>query len=244
MSNRQEYWKGIDRIFRLPRVWSNRELDKFAKLFEGDIANISGWQDKDKEGKFYKDYFVNASSYSITNYKSDARGFQGNEGEIFLDLTAPLPKELENKFDVVFNHTVLEHIYEIQEAFANICAMTKDIAIIVVPFLQEMHADYGDFWRFTPQSMQRMFEKNNMDMIYCSFNSHINASVYLFCIGTKKQEKWKGKIPNKTTHIDVYTSNNGFQNWVGCHAIQNEKYNSNKVKKSFLEKIYSFWSSN
>lgn len=230
MAMREEYYSNIDRIFRLPRVWSNRELKKFAHLFEGDIANISGWKDIDKEGSHYRDYFVNASSYCITNYKSEARGFQGSDNEIFLDLTDDLPDEMVGKFDVVFNHTVLEHIFDVHKALANICSMTKDVAIVVVPFLQEMHADYGDYWRFTPTAMDKMFAANNMEMLYCSFNSHINASVYLFCIAVKNADKWNVLIPNEKSHIDKFDANNGFQNWIGCHAIQNQDYVNKRGK--------------
>ena len=234
--SREEYYENIDRVFRLPRVWSNRELSKFAELFSGDIANVSGWTDVDKEGRKYKDYFSNASTYTITNYKEEARGFQGNENEIFLDLTAELPKELINKFDVVYNHTVLEHIYEVQKAMKNLCLMTKDIAIVVVPFLQEMHADYGDYWRFTPLAMKNLFNENNMKMIYCTFNSHPNASVYLFCIATKNERKWVDKIPFQISHEDPFPGGN-HQNWVGSHAISNQSKTSlfSKFKLIFFK---------
>ena len=232
----EEYDVNMDRVFRIPRVWSNRQLKKIAHLFEGDIVNVSGWKDIDKEGNFYKDYFTNADSYSITNYKAEAKGFQGYKNEIFLDLEADLAPELVNKFDVAYNHTVLEHIYKTDKAMANICSMTNDIAIIVVPFLQAMHGDYGDFWRFTPLAMKRLFEDNGMEMVICNFNSQKNASVYLFCVGTKKPEKWKDAFPKETSYIDPYESGNGFQNWVGCHAIQNERFmGSNKV--SIFSKI-------
>ncbi|WP_417237083.1 MULTISPECIES: hypothetical protein [Flavobacteriaceae] len=233
--SRNDYYKNIDRVFRLPRVWSNRELSKFAHLFLGDIANISGWKDIDKEGKHYKDYFINATTYTITNYKSEARGFQNLENEIFLDLTKPLPNELINKFNVVFNHTVLEHIYEVHDAFKNLCLMTKDIAIVVVPFLQEMHADYGDYWRFTPQTMDRLFKENSMNMMYCSFNSHKNASVYLFCIASKNKSNWQGLIPESKSHIDPFNDGN-HQNWVGCHAIDNSRKKLS-IPRRILNKI-------
>jgi len=231
--------KAVDRVFRLPRIWSNDELKKVAHLFKGDIANISGWKDIDKQGSHYKDYFKNASSYTITNYKAEAKGIQGLENEIYLDLEAELPSELQNKFDVVFNHTVLEHVYNIHKAFKNICSMTKDVAIIVVPFLQVMHADYGDYWRFTPSTMKKLFEENNMNMVYCNFNSHENSSVYLFCIATKQQDKWKNILPEHSSYVDPIKSNNGFQNWVGCHAIQNDKFMREKPV-SFLSRIKSF----
>lgn len=114
----------VDRIHRLPRIWSNRELEKFAHLFEGDIVNVSGWKDIDKEGRHYKDYFIKANSYTITNFKTEARGFQGYSNEIFLDLEKDLPANLYLHFDVVFNHTTLEHIYSVHKAFSNLCNLS------------------------------------------------------------------------------------------------------------------------
>ncbi len=228
--------KDIDRKFRLPRIWSNQELRKFAKLFEGDVANVSGWKDQDKEGSYYREYFSQASSYTITNYVSEARGFQGEEGEIFLDLTQPLPADLNEKFDVVFNHTVLEHVYDVRTAFFNLCQMSRDVVIVVVPFLQQMHGEYGDFWRFTPSTIKRMFEEQGLTTQYLSFNSHQNASVYVFCIATKNPEKWKQSIPHHYTVVDETMANDGFDNWIGCHAIQNDLY-ANAGKQSIFRRL-------
>jgi hypothetical protein len=234
MKNNEEYDPFIDRRFRLPRVWSNRELEKFAHLFEGSIANVSGWKDVDKEGRKYRDYFVNASSYTITNYKAEARGFQGQEGEIFLDLTKDLPEDLNGSFDVVFNHTVLEHVYEVQKAFHNLCQLSKDVVIVIVPFLQEMHADYGDFWRFTPLTMKRMYEENGLDLHYLTFNGHKNASVYLFCIGLKPGSEYARKIPFHFSYEDPEPAIGVFQNWVGCHAIDNSRF---AKRSSFFNRL-------
>jgi len=177
--------------FRIPRIWSNIELNKFAHLFSGKVVNVSGWKDIDKQGRKYRDYFLNASEYWITNYKSEARGFQGDlENEIFLDLSVPLKSDLDEKFDVVFNHTVLEHVFELDTAFQNLCRLSKDIVIVVVPFLQEQHAAYGDCWRFSPQAIDKLFRKNGLDTIFISFNDEKDASIYVFAIGSRQPEKW------------------------------------------------------
>jgi len=185
----------IDRKFRLPRIWSNKELRKFAHLFTGDIINVSAWKDIDKEGNFYKDYFINKKTYTITNYDSDKRGLQGIDGEIYLDLEKDLPKNMYNKYDVVFNHTTLEHIYNFKKAFQNLCLLSKDIVIVIVPFLQEMHSSYGDYWRFTPLSLQNLFYENGFEILYLSFNSHRNASIYIFTIASKNPKNWINIIP-------------------------------------------------
>ncbi len=216
-----------DRKSRLARLWSNQELGKLAHHFSGDIVNVSGWKDEDKEGRFYADYFSQKSSYTITNYLSDARGFQGQDNEIFLDLTKDLDEGLVGKFDVVYNHTVLEHVFEVDKAFENLCLLSKDTVILVVPFLQPMHADYGDFWRFTPTCLQKLFAKNNMEVLYSSFNDPVNASVYVFCIASKNPEKWRSVLPSNVTKggdVNFLTKpflNDGQTPMVGANAILN-----------------------
>lgn len=179
----------VDKIYRLPRVWSNKELKKFAHLFHTSVVNCSGWKDADKEGSVYRDYFYNSSSYHITNYKAEMRGFQGKKNELFLDLEAPVPNDFP-RFDVVFSHTVLEHVFELETAFMNLCKLSKDLVIIVVPFLQEQHAAYGDYWRFTPLALERLFEKNGLNLIYVNANNHRRASVYIFAIASRHSERW------------------------------------------------------
>lgn len=78
----------------------------------------------------------------------------------FLDLAAEdINQELIGKYDVVFNHTTLEHIFKVEKASQNLCLMSKDIVIVIVPFLQEQHAEYGDYWRFTPLTIKKYLKK-------------------------------------------------------------------------------------
>lgn len=183
------------RISRLARRWSNAELRKFAGWFTGDIANVSGWRDEDKSGAHYADYFTQKASYTITNYKRSARGVQGGAGEVFLDLEAPLDRALVDRFDVVFNHTVLEHVYEFQTAFTHLCAMSRDLVLVVVPWLQPYHGDYGDYWRFSPLAVKKMYEANGLVPLYLSFNEDAFASVYVFALGSKHPERWRARFP-------------------------------------------------
>lgn len=228
----------VDRRFRLPRIWSNNELKKIAHIFDGDIVNVSGWQDKDKEGDEYKNYFKNKNNYTITNYKTEAMGFQGMEGEIFLDLEKELPNELVGKFDVVYNHTVLEHVFEIEQAFKNLCLMSKDVVILVIPFLQQMHADYGDYWRMTPLTVKKMFEKNNMHLQYLSFNGHRNASVYIFAVAVKNKEKWAGKFGNDFSCIEKNPLTGKYEPYIGCNGIYNPLHKIMQALDNLIIRIF------
>jgi hypothetical protein len=186
----------MDRRFRIARVWSNRELRKLAPLFRGDIVNVSAWDDRDKEGGYYKDYFTQKNQYYLTNYSGD-RGLQGKENEYFLDLTQELPSELEKRFDVVFNHTTLEHVFEVRKAFKNLCLASRDIVIVVVPFCQKQHGKdmYNDFWRFTPTCLRYLFKENGLEVIYEAQNQDENAAIYLLFVGSQYPEKWRQIMP-------------------------------------------------
>jgi len=193
-----------DRKFRRARIWSNKELKKIAHFFEGSVINVSGWKDEDKRGDFYKNYFKKASSYIVSNYKGDS-GFQGRDGEIYLDLEEDLKEENIGKFDVVFNHTTLEHIFDARRAFKNLCLLSRDIVIVVVPFLQELHPAeaYKDYWRFTPFAVKKLFEENGMELIYLNANNNKRESVYILAVGSKNPKKWIDKINYTNKNIFV-----------------------------------------
>lgn len=180
-----------DPVHRVPRLWSNEELARIGALFDGDVVNVSAWRDEDKAGRRYRDYFPNARSYTLTNFRTEMRGFQGLDGEVFLNLELPLPEGLERAFDVVYNHTTLEHIYEFRQAFANLCSMSRDVVILVVPWLQPYHSDYGDYWRFSPLALAHLFAENGLTPARIVWNDDANASVYVLAVGVRDVERWR-----------------------------------------------------
>ncbi len=185
----------LNKFAQLARVCSNRELRKVAKLFEGDVVNVSGWLDEDGEGSHYKNYFGRATSYTITNYHGE-RGYQNREDEILLDLSQPLPDSLRRQFDVVFNHTTLEHVFDCQLAFKNLSEMSRDVLIVVVPFCQCSHEleSFKDYWRFTPSALRTMYGRVDMTVIYEASNQHVGAASYLFFVGSRKPEQYLDKM--------------------------------------------------
>jgi hypothetical protein len=181
-----------------PRRWSNAELRKVAPLFNGQVANVSGWRDEDKEHGHYRDYFSSATEYAITNYWGSAQANDGHPDSIPLDLTADLPAEFHQRFDVVFNHTVLEHIDDLEKAFGNLCAMTRDVAVVIVPYIQDIHFTeglYGDCWRFTPHGLNFMFRRHGLELVYLTANDGIWYPIYLFAVASRKPAQWKGVLP-------------------------------------------------
>lgn len=181
-----------------PRRWSNRELATYAPWFEGEVVNVSGWRDEDKEGRTYKTYFTKASGYSVTNYWGSSTANDGDPDSLFLDLANDLPDSLRGEFDVVFNHTVLEHIFDVPKAVRNMADMTRDVMIMIVPFMQDEHYSpglYGDFWRFTPLCVKQLMETNGLNLIHLSSNNSPWFPVYLLAIGSRHPEKWSSQFP-------------------------------------------------
>lgn len=218
----------VDRAFRLPRMWSNRELVKFAELFHGDVVNVSAGDDIDKEGHHYIDYFSKCRSYSTTNWCPGAhRGYQARDGEILLNLCEPLPQELEGRFDAVFNHTTLEHLPDVGQAMQNLCQLSRDVVILVVPFLQTQHetSGYLDYWRFTPTALRYLFEKHGYTVIYETANDDRDASIYIFQIATRNPDRWSETIPDVKLQDPV-------GNWLGA--------SSGKKKRGF-KRLLPFW---
>ena len=188
----------IDRSFRLPRHWSNHTLHSIAPLFDGEVINVSGWDDRDKEGSRYREYFSAASGYFVSNH-SGIRGIDdaADTTDLSLDLTAPVPAELQQRFDVVYNHTTLEHVFDVFKAFSNLCLMSRDIVIVVVPFAQEMHftASYGDYWRFTPMAVRELFRANGLDVVFEDASPHRYAGIYLLSVGSRRPTYWHERLP-------------------------------------------------
>ena len=178
------------RGFEIPRSWSNLELARFSGRYKGAIVNVSAWEDKDKQGRRYRDYFTSGSEYYMTNFGTDQGVLQNVPNEYFVDLELPLRNDLKGRFDVAFNHTCLEHIWDFRAAFGNLCALSKDTVIIVVPWMQALHTDYGDYWRFSPQAIVRLFAENGLTALHVSWNEAPMSATYVFCIASRRPEHW------------------------------------------------------
>lgn len=182
-----------------PRRWSNQELRRWAPLVHGDVLNVSGWRDEDKQGGYYRDYFSNAASYRLTNYRGTDAQDDGTDDALYLDLEAPLPESCLGICDLAWTHTVLEHVGDIQTAFGNLARLSRDLVLVVVPWMQDEHYTpglYGDYWRFTPMGVERLLNQAGMELLYVSANDQPWYPVYLLAIGSHRPQAWAGRFPS------------------------------------------------
>ncbi len=179
-----------DRKYRTARIWSNKVLRQIAPVFKGNIINVSGWHDEDKEGCFYREYFSSADTYRISNLG----GYRGESADTnyVLDLEGILPDSLKGRFDVVYNHTTLEHVFDVFTAVRNLCELSNDVVIVVVPFIQEQHThdSFSDYWRFTPAGIKALFSANGMETVLLCSTPGCRSAVYHLLVTSKFPGKW------------------------------------------------------
>ncbi|MBD5476941.1 MAG: hypothetical protein HDR17_13345 [Lachnospiraceae bacterium] len=95
----------------------------------------------------------------------DVSGYE--HADIIFDLNDKLPKELENRFDVVFDGGVIEHVFNITNAFLNICKMTKIGGYIfnLNPVYNYIHNTY---WNISPEMFLDFYSVNKYKVLECS----------------------------------------------------------------------------
>ena len=222
--------KKINRESFNARIWSNNELKKTAHFFSGKVINVSGGNDNDKQNNVYKNYFVNKSSYSISNYNKT-----GLKNEIILDLEKKIQDKLVKVFDVVFSHTVLEHVYDIDTAIKNLCKLSDDVIITVVPFLQTYHHEekfYFDYWRFSPLSLIKKFGQHGFKTVYINWNNDAFGNLYIFHIASCKPEKYK-----KVSAINKDIVNQYAPGYYRQNIFSFSKRNSGRITIKMLDRI-------
>jgi hypothetical protein len=179
-----------------PRRSTNRVLRKYLPAFGGEIINVSGWEDRDKEGSFYRNYFGERSRYVVSNISGETgmpQTMPEDVESIYLDLDEPLPRKLEAAFDVVFSHTVAEHVFNPHQTFESLSSMSRDTVITVVPFAQGVHhtSSYGDYVRLTPLFLKRFFQERGFTVLLSVSNDQPFLPTYIVFIASLQPSRYE-----------------------------------------------------
>lgn len=121
--------------------------------------------------------------------------------------------------------------FDVRRAFANLCSMSRDVVIVVVPFSQVQHESesYGDYWRFTPTCLRELFRENGMTVIYEAESPHRRASIYLLFAASRHP---KGHIARMPRHRRITAAGN----WIGASlAVSGIQFTTHRVGR-FLER--------
>ena len=112
---------------------------------------------------------------------------------IYLDLEQPVPDDLDSAFDVVFSHTVLEHIFETRVALENLVRLSRDVVVTVVPFSQAVHYthSYADYVRLSPLFLKRFFEERGYSVLLSACNDQPLFPVYIVFIASMNPGRYE-----------------------------------------------------
>lgn len=202
------------------RNWSNKALKELAMNFPrfDNAINVSGFLDSDKAGNIYKNYFK-AQNYDISRYLGDSAQSNPNT-EILIDLDSDINKinkSYLNKYDLVFSHTVLEHVKNPFNAFKIFRAIMAPSSLLVnvVPFIYKFHfstKNYGDYWRYTPHGIEELHKSSNLILKDIRIGPRNSFEKYIISVGTNDMEAFNDfdnfydQLNNRLGEIDYYTS--------------------------------------
>jgi hypothetical protein len=112
--------------------------------------------------------------------------------------------------------------------------MSRDVVIIVVPFLQQFHGHYGDYWRLSPLTLKALVEKNGLELLYLSVNHHLMSSVYIYALASKHPESWTSHFDSNFSYVEA--AHRGPEPYVGCRAIPNFAHRFEQAARNLLKR--------
>lgn len=136
--------RGDKQLTSQARREANQTVRLWAREIEGSVLSIGSGDDSDGEGRRYRDYFPNCTSYK-TSETTNAH----TACDMILDVRdMSLPNE---SVDCIFCSAVLEHVDDIQAAMNEMTRIlcSGGILLLGVPFRQPIHMAPNDYWRFT-----------------------------------------------------------------------------------------------
>lgn len=150
-------------------------------------------------GKGTREQFVEIASRAKRVETLDAFEYDGYPSILFDLSNDKLPSALEERFDVIFCFSILEHVPNPFLASRNLMGMLKAGGQIVgyVPWLFPYHSgrgvgqeDFEDYWRFSPESLGLLFGEAKSVDVFPKRGRVATALLILFFWGGRNF--WKG----------------------------------------------------
>lgn len=128
--------------------WRTLLYEKLATIaLQGEVIDLGG----SRKSAYTNDF--------KGNFKLTVANFEAAEiGDIALDLEKPFPMNDES-YHAALCINVLEHIFNYQTVISETYRILKPDgqAIFAVPFLIQVHPSPHDYWRFTNETLMRLF---------------------------------------------------------------------------------------
>ena len=162
--------------------------------------------------------------------------YSNPNSEIVIDLDSDinqLNKSNLGKYDLVFSHTVLEHVKNPFNAFKNFKALMapKSILINVVPFIYKFHFsenNYGDYWRYTPHGLEELHKSVGLRVNEIRIGPRNSFEKYIISLGSYDTNE----SGNSEANYEALNNKLGELNYLS--VIRNLK---NKISNSIKSRI-------
>ncbi|OGY90839.1 MAG: hypothetical protein A3H70_03860 [Candidatus Komeilibacteria bacterium RIFCSPLOWO2_02_FULL_48_11] len=148
----------IKEIFKgktLIRTLMNLELKKYT--LSGRVLDIGGG-----ENPSYLRFFKKSSDLQFTGID-----LKSSAGSSCLDLEKDKLPFAGSSVDQVLLFNILEHIYNHKFLAAEVCRVLKPSGIVIgfTPFLVNVHPDPHDYFRYTKESLERIFKESGFSQV-------------------------------------------------------------------------------
>jgi SAM-dependent methyltransferase len=139
------------------RISSNHWLAAQTASIRGRVLSIGSMDDRDGEGRHYRDYFVHADSYTTSEHIP----YPGCD--LVIDVRA-MPQIADATYDCVFCSGVLEHVDDFESGMREIARIMKPGAALLLglPFRQALHLKPTDYWRFTEYGIRVLVARHGL----------------------------------------------------------------------------------
>lgn len=117
--------------------------------------------------------FLNYHYDKFECYTLDIVDNKTHERLIIKDITQPIEKELENKFDVVYSYNSFEHFNDPLTAADNVYKFLKEngICLVHTVFSWRYHPAPKDYFRYTDDALKYLFcERNKFKVLACGYD--------------------------------------------------------------------------
>ena len=128
--------------------WRTLLYEKLATItLQGDVIDLGG-----SRKSAYTNDFKGSFNLTVANFEAT------EAGDIALDLEKVFPLSNQS-YDFALCINVLEHIFNYQNVISETYRILKPggQAIVAVPFLIQVHPSPHDYWRFTNETLVRLF---------------------------------------------------------------------------------------
>jgi len=137
------------------RIESNTWLAARTAEIAGTVLSIGSMDDKDGQGRRYREYFAKASSYTTSEHIP----YPGCD--LVIDVRN-MPQIADATYDCVFCSGVLEHVDDYEAGMREITRILKPRGTLLLglPFRQTLHLAPTDYWRFTEFGIRVLLDRH------------------------------------------------------------------------------------